>query len=85
MLAGRGLGDRRILIEFRKDHIDIRRSKNQRAPAGFTVLPVKLIRGHVPTVEVAVGRVRAKAIIDTGRSRPPEISRCAMHCSSNAD
>ena len=66
MLAGRGLGDRRILIEFRKDHIDIRRSKNQRAPAGFTVLPVKLIRGHVPTVEVTVGRVRAKAIIDTG-------------------
>jgi len=66
VLAGRGLGDRRILIEFRKDHIDIRRSKNQRAPAGFTVLPVKLIRGHVPTVEVAVGRVRAKAIIDTG-------------------
>ena len=66
VLAGRGLGDRRILIEFRKDHIDVRRSKNQRAPAGFTVLPVKLIRGHVPTVEVAVGRVRARAIIDTG-------------------
>jgi predicted aspartyl protease len=66
VLAGRGLGDRRILIEFRKDHIDIRRSKNQRAPAGFTVLPIRLIRGHVPTVEVAVGRVRARAIIDTG-------------------
>jgi len=66
VLAGRGLGDRRIEIEFRKDHIDIRRSKNQRAPPGFTVLPVKLIRGHVPTVEVVVGRVHAKAIIDTG-------------------
>jgi predicted aspartyl protease len=66
VLAGRGLGDRRILIEFRKDHIDIRRSKNQRAPPGFTVLPIRLIRGHVPTVEVTVGRVRARAIIDTG-------------------
>jgi len=66
VLAGRGLGDRRIYIEFRKDHIDIRRSKNQRAPAGFTVLPIKLIRGHVPTVQVLVGRVRTQAIIDTG-------------------
>jgi predicted aspartyl protease len=66
VLAGRGLGDRRILIEFRKDHIDIRRSRKQRAPAGFTVLPIRLIHGHVPTVQVLVGRVRARAIIDTG-------------------
>jgi predicted aspartyl protease len=66
VLAGRGLNDRRIHIEFRKDHIDIRRSKNQRAAPGFTVLPLKLIRGHVPAVEARVGPIRVKAIIDTG-------------------
>jgi predicted aspartyl protease len=66
VLAGRGLNDRRILIEFRKDNIDIRRSKKQRAAPGFTVLPMKLLQGHVPTITVAVGRVKAKGIIDTG-------------------
>jgi predicted aspartyl protease len=66
VLAGRGLNDRRILIEFRKDHIDIRRSRNQRAPPGYTVLPLKLIQGHVPTIAAAVGRVKVRAIIDTG-------------------
>ena len=66
VVAGRGLNDRRILIEFRRDHIDIRRSRNQRAPPGYTVLPVKLIRGHVPTVDARVGSVKVRAIIDTG-------------------
>ena len=66
VLAGRGLNDRRIHIEFRNDRIDIRRSRNQRAGPEFTTLPVKLIRGHVPTVDVGVGRVRVKAVIDTG-------------------
>jgi len=66
VLAGRGLNDRRIHIEFRKDRIDIRRSRNQRAGSGFTTLRINLIRGHVPTVDVSVGRVRVKAVIDTG-------------------
>lgn len=66
VLAGRGLNDRRIEIEFRRDRIDIRRSKNQRAGPGFTVLPIKLIRGHVPSIRAGVGRVSVKAIIDTG-------------------
>ncbi|MGD9599195.1 MAG: aspartyl protease family protein [Steroidobacteraceae bacterium] len=66
VLAARGLEDRRILIEFRKDRIEIVRSRNQRAPAGFTVLRLRLIRGHVPSVEAVVGRIAVKAIIDTG-------------------
>lgn len=66
VLAVRGLKDRRILIEFRKDHIEIVRSKNQRAPTGFTVLPIRLIRGHVPSVRAVVGNIEVKAIIDTG-------------------
>jgi len=66
VLAGRGLNDRRIHIEFRKDRIDIRRSRNQRAGSDFTTLRITLIRGHVPTVDVSVGRVRVTAVIDTG-------------------
>lgn len=66
VLATRGLRDRRILIEFRNDHIEIARSKNQRAPVGFTVLPIRWIRGHVPSVRAVVGNIEVKAIIDTG-------------------
>jgi predicted aspartyl protease len=66
VLAGRGLNDRRIEIEFRRDRIDIRRSRKQPPAPGFTTLPLKLIRGHVPTVEAVVGRTRVRAIIDTG-------------------
>lgn len=66
VLAARGLKDRRIEIEFRKDRIEIARSRNQRAPAGFSALPIRLIRGHVPTVFARVGRIPVRAIIDTG-------------------
>lgn len=66
VLAARGLKDRRILIEFRKDRIEIVRSKNQLAPPGFTTLKMKFIRNHVPYVDARVGAVRVKAIIDTG-------------------
>lgn len=66
VLAARGLSNRRILIEFRKDRIEIARSKNLRAPPGFTTLPIRLIRGHVPTVQAIVGNTPVRAIIDTG-------------------
>lgn len=66
VLATRTLGDRRILVEFRKDRIEIARSRNQRAPPGFAVLPMRFVHGRVPVIEVRIGTVRAKAIIDTG-------------------
>lgn len=66
VLAARGLKDRRIEIEFRNDRISIARSRNQRAPAGYTSLPLRLIRGHVPTISAQVGRIPVRAIIDTG-------------------
>jgi len=66
VLAARGLKDRRIEIEFRKDRISIARSRNQRASAGYTALPLRLIRGHIPTVSAQVGRIPVRAIVDTG-------------------
>ncbi len=66
VLAMRGLRDRRIAVEFRADRIDIARSQGQRAPRGYTVMPVKLLNGHVPIVEARVGPINVRAVIDTG-------------------
>ncbi len=66
VLATTALRDRRILADFRRDRIEIVRSQGERAPAGFTTLPVKLLERHVPWVVATVGGVRVKAIIDTG-------------------
>lgn len=66
VLATRSLGERRIFVQFRKDRIEIMRSRSQRAPPGFTVIPIRFAHGHVPFIEARVGSVRTKAIIDTG-------------------
>lgn len=67
VLATRLLGaERRIHVEFRKDRIDIAYSPRRRPTRGFATIPIRLLEGHVPWIEVKVGTVRAKAIIDTG-------------------
>lgn len=67
VLATRLLGaDRRIHVEFRKDRIDIAYSPKRRPTRGFATIPIRLLEGHVPYIDVRVGTVRAKAIIDTG-------------------
>ena len=66
VLATTALRDRRILADFRRDRIEIVRSQGERAPVGFTTLPVKLLERHVPWVVATVGGVRVKAVIDTG-------------------
>lgn len=65
VLATRALRDRRILVEFRKDSIEITRSKAQPAPPGFTTIPVRF-DSQIPWVEAWVGPVKVKAVIDTG-------------------
>ena len=66
ILGNEGLADRRVLIDFRHDLIIISRSHNQRAAADFMTIPFALERGRLLVAQVQVGRVRAKAIIDTG-------------------
>jgi hypothetical protein len=66
VLATEGLRDKRITVEFRKDRIEIAKSRNQRAPAGFAVIPVQLSRGRVLTTDARVGPLKVKAVIDTG-------------------
>ena len=66
ILGTDGLGDKRITIEFRRDRITIMRSRNEKAPPGFVIIPVKFMRGRLLVVDAWLGGVRTKAIIDTG-------------------
>ena len=66
VLGGEGLGDKRIVIEFRKDRISIRRSNRERAPAGYSVVPFRFGARHGMRIEVTVGRLKAVGLIDTG-------------------
>jgi predicted aspartyl protease len=66
VLATRLLRDRRIQVEFRKDRIEITRSRGQPAPSGFSTIPVKFAARQVPWVDAWIGPVKVKAIIDTG-------------------
>jgi hypothetical protein len=66
ILGNEGLRDRRVYIDFRHDMISITQSHNREAPPGFKTVPFKLEHGRLLTVNTWVGRVRAKAIIDTG-------------------
>jgi hypothetical protein len=66
VLGGDGLRDKRIVIEFRKDRISIMRSRKQRAPVGFSVVPLEYVRAHGLRAQVLVGPVPTLAIIDTG-------------------
>jgi hypothetical protein len=66
ILGNEGLVDRRVYIDFRHDIISITRSHNRAAPPGYYTIPFTLQRGRLLTVDAWLGRVRAKAIIDTG-------------------
>ncbi len=66
VLGREGLPDKRILADFRHDHLVISRSHLQRAPAGYTSVRLKLMRGGLLATEVWVGSVKTQAIIDTG-------------------
>ena len=66
VLGNEGLRDKRIVIDFRRDSISIVRSRGERPGAGFETLPITMMRDHLLAISVLVGRVRARAIIDTG-------------------
>ena len=65
VLGTDGLEDKRIFIDFRRDRITIFRSRRERAPYGYTTIPVKIIQGLL-VAEVRVGPIKAQAVIDTG-------------------
>ena len=66
VLGGAGLEDKRIVIEFQRDRIDIARSHRQPASTGFSVVPFKYRQAHGMRVSAMVGSIKVVALIDTG-------------------
>ncbi len=66
ILGNEGLRDKRIVIDFRRDSITVKRSRRERVGPEFQTLPITFGHGHLILVDVLIGNVRAKAIIDTG-------------------
>jgi hypothetical protein len=66
VLGNEGLQDKRIVIDFRRDLITVKRSKRETPGIGFRTLPIDTLRGYLLAVDVTIGRVKTKAIIDTG-------------------
>jgi Aspartyl protease len=66
VLGTDGMQNRRITIDFRHDFINIARSRDEHAPPGYRVIPFETMRGNLLVVAAQLGRVRIKAIIDTG-------------------
>jgi hypothetical protein len=66
ILGNEGMADRRVYIDFRHDLIIISRSHGKPAAAGFMTVPFELEHGRLLVADVQLGRVHAKAIIDTG-------------------
>jgi predicted aspartyl protease len=65
VLGIEGLENKRILADFTRDRLEIVRSHGERARHDFTVVPLRDVKGLL-IADVRVGKVRAKAIVDTG-------------------
>ena len=66
VLGNEGLAGKRITADFTRDQLTISRSHGERAAADLRVVPLKLIQGGLLVADVRVGKVRTRAIIDTG-------------------
>jgi len=69
VLATDEFKDKRIVIDFKHDRIDIRQSRSERARPGFIVVPWDHTKSGLLFFHVLVGDVEVQAIIDTGGQR----------------
>jgi predicted aspartyl protease len=69
VLGNEALGDKRIYIDFRRDRIQIMRSRSERPGAGMSKIPLKLTRGKLLAFKTRIGSVATTAVIDTGAQR----------------
>jgi predicted aspartyl protease len=81
VLGNEALGDKRIYIDFRRDFIEIMRSKSERPGMGMSKIPLKLTRGKLLAFRTRIGSVATTAVIDTGAQRTigNEALRTALH------
>jgi predicted aspartyl protease len=78
ILGIEGMAGNRLDIDFVADRVTLSRSRDQRAEPGFLVVPVYRRAGGLLIVDARIGRVRGRAIIDTGAERTlgnPELQR----------
>jgi hypothetical protein len=66
VLGNEGLRDKRIVIDFRRDFISVRRSRREPPGPGFQTVPIRIMHNHLLVIDVQVGRVSARAVVDTG-------------------
>lgn len=66
VLGTQGLADKRIYIDFRRDILEIQYSRGKSRPTGFTMLRFDVNRGRLAMLDLIVGGVRTRAVIDTG-------------------
>jgi predicted aspartyl protease len=66
VLGNEGMRDKRIFIDFKRDTITVKRSKREVPGPGFQTLPITIMRDYLLAVDVTVGRVKVKAVLDTG-------------------
>lgn len=69
VLGNEALGDKRIYIDFRRDRIQIMRSRSERPGTGMSKIPLKLTRGKLLAFKTRIGAVSTTAVIDTGAQR----------------
>ena len=69
VLGNEALGDKRIYIDFRRDRIEIMRSRSERPGIGMSKIPLKLTRGKLLAFKTRIGSVSTTAVIDTGAQR----------------
>jgi hypothetical protein len=66
VLGNEGLHDKRIVIDFKRDSISIKRSRREPSGHGYSTVPFTLARDYLPIIEARVGSIPVKAVIDTG-------------------
>ncbi len=69
VLATDEFKDKRILIDFKHDRIDIRRSHNERARSDFVTIALQRSEAGLLMFHALAGGVRIQAIIDSGGQR----------------
>lgn len=69
ILGVAGLKDVRVMVEFTRNRVTVSRAPHGSVPRGFQRVHATLISNGLLTVDVRVGGVRARAVVDTGAER----------------
>lgn len=69
ILGVAGLRNERIIVDFRKDRIEITRSSTKVDTSSYLRIPAHKVAGGLLMVDARIGGVAVRAVIDTGAER----------------